>query len=68
MIMETFVVVEDLCGREPTYCTPISALDSDDQDHILDMFADGQIAYIGEFAYREATDAERAAACVCVVA
>ncbi len=60
--METFVVVTDLCGREPSYCVPLSALD--ERDEIIDRMveSDTTVAYIGEIEYREATDAERDAA------
>lgn len=60
--IETFVVVTDLCGRVAPQCVPLSMLD--ERDDILDMLAehDTDTAYLGEYEYRIATDAERDAA------
>lgn len=51
----TQVLVIDLCGRSDPFVTELNALDltSADIDHILDMWADNQPAFIGEFEYRE---------------
>ena len=54
--METMVRIIDLCGREPEQTVPLSCLDlpSDAIDHILDMWAEGRTAYIGEIEYQDA--------------
>jgi hypothetical protein len=53
--MTTYVRIVDLCGREPPRVVELLSLDADDVDHILDMFADGNAAFIGEHEYRPAT-------------
>jgi hypothetical protein len=50
------VRIIDHCGRDEPRIAELSALESissTDVDHIIDMFADGQPAYIGEFEYQE---------------
>jgi hypothetical protein len=49
------VRIIDHCGRDEPRIAELSTLESDDVDHILDMWADGQTAYIGEFEYQEVT-------------
>jgi hypothetical protein len=57
----TLVQVIDLCGREAPYIAELSTLESDDVDHILDMWAGGNTAFVGELEYREVPDADAAA-------
>jgi hypothetical protein len=62
-MMETFMVVTDLCGREPSYCAPLSALDErEDLEDMMADWPDREEWFLGEIAYRVATDAERDAA------
>jgi hypothetical protein len=61
--METFVVVTDLCGREPAQCVPLSALDGRGElEEVMADWPDREEWFLGEISYRIATDAERDAA------
>lgn len=59
--MSRRVRIIDLRGREAPRIVDLSLLDSDDVNHILDMWAYGLAAFIGEFEYQEVPDPEMAA-------